>query len=139
MKDGVLQSILRAWNEGEIDAIDEFFAQDAVVHNLGRGEDYEDRESFKAWIREVRDEFPDLTIETFEPVVGDDKLVYQWRSSGTNEGEFVPVGQPSTNEFAEWEGVSVYRFEDETVVEAWYYYDMLGLLRQLGMAPSTHS
>ena len=126
----------RAWNHGEIETVDAYFAADAVVHNLGRGETYEGLDSFKAWIREVRDEFPDFTAETIDSVLGDHKLVWQWRASGTNEGEFVPIGQPATNEYAEWEGVSVFRFEDETVVEAWWYYDMLGLLQQLGLAPS---
>lgn len=128
-----LDAVSRAWIDGEMDALDEFFADDVVVHNLGRGEDYEDLERFKAWIREVRDEFPDFSFETLDTVLGGGKLVQQYHASGTNEGEIVLIGHPATNEFAEWDGANVFRFEDEVVVEAWWYYDMLGLLRQLGM------
>lgn len=139
LKERFLEGQSRAWNEGEIGTVDEYFADNVVTHNLGRGEVYKDREGFKAWIREVRSEFPDFSAETVDTVIGEDNLVWQWRANGTNKGEFVPIGQPATNEYAEWEGISVFSFEDENVVEAWWYYDMLGLLQQLGIVQGDSS
>lgn len=135
--DRFIESVTRTWNEGALDGVDEFFAEDAVGHNAARGEDYEDREAFKAWVRGIREEFPDFNADTENVVTGDDTVVHEWVASGTNEGDFVPLGVGATNEWAEWEGVTVYRFEDGKVVESRWYYDLLGMLRQLGLLPVT--
>lgn len=126
METEFLDAISRAWVDGEMEALDGFVTDDVVVHNIGRSEDYEDLEQFKAWIREVRAEFPDFAFETLDTVLSGDKLVQQYHASGTNEGEIVLIGHPATNEVAEWDGANVYRFEDGVVV-----------LRHAGTAPAT--
>lgn len=130
---------IRAWNEGEFGGVDEFFAEDVVVHNYARHADYDSREAYKQWVREVREEFSDFNAETADVIVGDDKVVQQWVAKGTNDGPFIGYDFGPTNEFAEWEGASVFRFEDDVVVEAWWYYDLLGMLQQLGVMPGGDS
>jgi steroid delta-isomerase-like uncharacterized protein len=123
------------WNRGEVDGADEHFADGVVVHDVPQAADYEGRDAFKQWVQEIRTAFPDFEVDVEGVVVGDDAIVARWVARGTNEGELSAFGMPPTGESVEWSGVTVYEMEGEEIVEAWWYYDMLGLLTQLGTIP----
>lgn len=135
LRDRFVEGYERAWNDGEFDLLDELHADDVTVHNVARGEDYADRAALRAFVEEVRREFSDLTFEVVDVVAGDDELVTRWVMTGTNDGPFIGFDFGPTNRSAEWEGVAVSRFAEGRVVEAWWYYDLLGMLGQLGVGP----
>ena len=56
---------------------------------------------------------------------------------GTHEGHLAGFDLEPTGESVEYEGASVHRRHDEKVTEAWWYYDRLGILQQLGVAPGS--
>jgi len=120
---------------GEIDYVDEMYADDVVVHNVPRGVDYEGREAFKDWIRELRGAYPDMAVETRDVIVGDEKFVTQYVVRGTLDGTVPGTDVEATGESVEYEGVSIHRVGDQKATEAWWYYDRLGILQQLGVAP----
>ena len=123
------------WNEGDIDAADEYFADDVVVHEVPNQTDYENLDEFKQWVIDVRKAFPDLTVETTSVIAGDEQIASQWVTSGTHKGEMVHLDIEPTNKTVTWEGVTVYTVEGEKVTEAWWYYDTAGMMAQLGVLP----
>ena len=127
------------WNDGDIDVAGTFFAEDAVVHNEPQQNDYEGLDAFKEWVREVRTTFPDFEVETTSVIVGDGRVASEWVASGTHEGEMAELDIPPTNNRVTWKGVTVYELDGDEVTEAWWYYDMAGILTQLGAIPESPS
>jgi len=123
------------WNDGNLDAVDAFFAADVLVHEVPNQRDYEGLDEFKAWVTEVRTAFPDFETEATSIIVGDGSVVSQWTAAGTHEGEMVDLDIEPTGETITWEGVTVYTVDDEEVTEAWWYYDLAGMMVQLGVIP----
>jgi steroid delta-isomerase-like uncharacterized protein len=136
-RDAIREATERIFNRGELDYVDEMYAEDVVAHNVSYGEDYEGRESFRQWIEGLREAFPDFEVEDRDVVVGDEKFVVQFVVRGTHEGHLAGFDLEPTGESVEYEGVSVHRRDDEKVTEAWWYYDRLGILQQLGVAPGS--
>ena len=123
------------WNDGDLDAADAFFVDDVVVHDVPHQRDYEGLDEFKAWVTEVRTAFPDFETEATSIIVGDGSVVSQWTATGTHEGEMADLDIEPTGETITWEGVTVYTVDDEEVTEAWWYYDLAGMMVQLGVIP----
>lgn len=123
------------WNEGNMDALSEFFAADVVVHVIPETTDHEGIDAVQRWIEDVRTAFPDFTVETTSVIVGEDRIASQWSCSGTHEGPMAGLDFEPTGKTVHWDGITVYRVEDEHVTEAWWYYDNAGLLAQLGLLP----
>lgn len=123
------------WNQGDVEKVDGYFHDDVVVHDLPAGEEYEGLAAFKQWIEEVRAGFPDFDVGVEDVIAGDDRIVARWVASGTHEGELPELGLDPTGESATWEGVTIYELDGEMVTEAWWYYDMMTILTQLGVVP----
>lgn len=123
------------WNEGDVDRVDSYFAADAVVHNVPQGEVYDGADEFKGWVTRIRDGFPDFHVDIDETIVDGDRVVSRWSASGTNDGGLPAADVGPTHERAEWSGVTVYTVDGEAITEARWYYDMLGILTQVGAIP----
>jgi steroid delta-isomerase-like uncharacterized protein len=123
------------WNRGDTDAAGEYFAEDVVVHDVPAGTDYEGLGAFEGWVTDVRSGFPDFAVETRSVIPGDDRIASQWVATGTHDGTMSGLDVEPTGETVRWEGTTVYRVADGNVTEAWWYYDMLGMLTQLGVVP----
>jgi steroid delta-isomerase-like uncharacterized protein len=126
-----------AWNRGDHDAFDDVCADDVVVHDVPMGETYEGLDAFKRWVGDIRQGFPDFRLDdeatTF--FVADGRIVSQWVFHGTHDGRLPGIDADPTNQSVEMSGATVYGLEDGVVTEAWWYYDMLGMLAQLGLVP----
>jgi steroid delta-isomerase-like uncharacterized protein len=78
--------------------------------------------------------FPDLRMTVEDQVAEGDRVVSRWRAEGTHRGELMGI-PPSENRISV-EGITIDRFEDGKIVEAWDNADMLGMLQQLGAMPA---
>jgi steroid delta-isomerase-like uncharacterized protein len=128
---------MEAWNRSEFDTVDRLFAPDVVVHNTQSGETYEGRDAFKRWVADVRAGFPDFEVDMAETVfvADEDHVASQWIVRGTHDGNLPAVDVEPTHESMELHGVTVYELEDGRVTEAWWHYDNVAFLAQLGIAP----
>ncbi|WP_254522490.1 ester cyclase [Natrinema caseinilyticum] len=135
LKSQVEETNERIFNRGDIDYVDEVYAEDMVMHNVAHGEDYEGREAFKEWITDLRDTFPDFEVEILDTTVEDDTVVTRYRARGTHEGPLPPFNGEPTNEEVEFEGVTIHVMDGTKATEAWWYYDQLTTLIQLGIVP----
>ena len=131
------QPYIAAWNEGNLDAVDDLFAESVTIHDVPSGTTYDGRDAFKEWISGTRVAFPDFTatIADSDVIVGDGRVAVEWEVSGTHEGPLAGLDIEPTNESVEFSGVTVYELDGGMVSEGRWYYDMLDMLEQLGVAP----
>ena len=126
----LLEKVLTVYNEGNLSAIDECTAPDYMLHFADNPENIVGIDAFKAYITNLRNEFPDFKTTINETLVKGDKIVILWTVTGTNTG---PIGEmPPTGKAIHIEGVSVNTVVDGKFTRALQYNDGVALLTQLG-------
>jgi steroid delta-isomerase-like uncharacterized protein len=131
-KDLLRRALDQAWNEGDLSAVEEFYAADVVLHGSIPGA--KGVEGVRRVISAYRAAFPDLQITIEDLVAEGTKVVNRWLMTGTQKGEFMgvaPTGKRVTST-----GISIVSVEDAKIVEIWGESDRLGLMQQLGAVPS---
>ncbi len=122
------------WNQHNLGTVDELVARDVVEHNLvvpGQGPGLD---GFRQAVAMALAAFPDVQITLDDCIAEGDRVVARWTARGTQRGEF--AGIPPTNKQMRVEGIDIYRYEGGKRVETWRQWDLLGMMRQLGAAPS---
>jgi steroid delta-isomerase-like uncharacterized protein len=123
-----------AFNNGNMDAIDELVTPTVISHDAAIPEDIVGTERLKEVVGGYRTAFPDLKV-TVEQQIGDaDRVATQWTARGTQDGEL--MGIPASGKQATVTGITIDRFEDGRIAESWTNWDTLGLLQQLGAIPT---
>lgn len=123
----LVRRLFEAYNEQNLDVLDEFLAPDYVDHLLK----LRSLESFKQFYTQFYKGFPD-THSTIGNIIAEGNKV--WTRSivtGTHKGEYrgvLPTGKEITMRC-----VDIYRIVDGKIVEAWGIYDMLDCYKQLGV------
>jgi steroid delta-isomerase-like uncharacterized protein len=120
-------------NEGNIDAVDDFIAEDCVDHTPFPGLP-PDREGAKQIFEAIRAGFPDHDAEVVHMVAEGDTVATYKTFTGTHEGEFMgisPTGKKVTIRVMDF-----VRYRDGKIAEHWNIVDQAGLLQQLGATPS---
>lgn len=124
--------IEEGFGQGNLDVIDEVFAEDFVDHDPIVGEG--NRETVKQNITTYRGAFPDLEMTIEDIFACDDKVVTRWTAQGTFQNEI--MGQQPTGERGEpVEGIGIDRFEDGKIAEAWGQWNTLRFLQNIGAVP----
>jgi predicted ester cyclase len=78
--------------------------------------------------------FPDLRVEVSSYTVDDLRMVQEWISTGTHQGEL--MGLPPTGRWTENYGALVTICDDNgRVIEGSVYWNPLAMFRQLGLEP----
>jgi steroid delta-isomerase-like uncharacterized protein len=124
--------IEEAFNQGNLDVIDEASADNFVDHDPLMGD--QDREAAKQSIAAYRDAFPDIHITIEDIFAVDDKVVYRWSGDGTFENEMMGL-QPTHEKGDPVRGITIDRFEGGKVVESWSQWDTLTFMRDIGAIP----
>ena len=121
-------------NPGNVDAVDEIYAPDYVLHDPSTPEDVHGVEGAREFYETVFNAFPDTEISIEELIAEGDKVVTRWTSRGTHQGEF--MGLPPSGKRVEVAGVTISRIEGGKIVEDWEFTDALGMMQQLGAIPA---
>ncbi len=124
-------------NEGDFTAVDEILAPEYVRREAGSDEVMRGPEAFEAFITDARRAFSGMEVTIDEMLVADGAVVVRARERGTHDGEFMSV-EP-TGERVEVEGIVIHRVDDGRIVETYACWDMLGMMRQLGVVPPTET
>lgn len=115
-------------SEGNIDLIDEIFAEDVIDHTpLGEARG---REAVKETTEAFRSAFPDLSVTVEHLIAEGDIVAARVTFRGTHEGEL--QGIEPTGEEVEFEVIGFLRLSDGRIVERWMRPDRLALMQQLG-------
>jgi len=129
----VARRFYEVFESGDVDALDEFVAPDAVDHDAYNPFAGEGSEGAKKTIAMYREAFPDISFEIEFMVAEGDYVCSRWIGTGTHEGELMGV-QPSHNK-SSVTGIAVDRIQDGKIVESWNNWDTLGLMQNIGAIP----
>ncbi len=121
-----------AFGKGNVAVYDELCSEDYRAHDPMTGEADLRRE--KEVCQMYRKAFPDLRPQILASYTDGEVCITHWRMTGTHQGELMglsPMGARCTVE-----GIGIDRFKGGKIVESWAQWDALGLMRQLGVAPT---
>lgn len=131
-KEIVRRLVEGVWQEGNLDLIDEHFADDYVAHSNQAPEPIHGPDEWKESVSMFQTAFPDIELTMEDIIAEGDKVVHRDRVIGTHEGEL--MGIPPTGAEVENRTIVIDRFEDGKIVETWTRDDGLGLMQQLGFS-----
>ncbi len=127
----VLQEFFRT---GDADLMDSVLADNVVQYISGLSPEAESLEGFKQLLPALPQAFPDVLFEVEDLVAEGDKVAFRLIWTATHQGEF--FGIPPTGTRARVTEMHIFRIADGKIVERWGEWDALGLMQQLGTAPS---
>ncbi|HJU27625.1 MAG TPA: ester cyclase [Candidatus Binataceae bacterium] len=113
--------------------IDEFFAPNYTYHNPAFPE-VSDLAAIKQFNAAAYSAFPDIRFTLEDMLAEGDRVVYRYSARGTHKGEF--LGVAPTRKQVTIAGTVISRIAKGRFQEDWENADDLGLMRQLGLAPS---
>ncbi len=122
----------QAFNQGDLDVVDNLVAADAAAH-IGSWGAPASRLGLKQMIANLRSAFPDLHCTVEDEISEGDKLAAHWTMRGTHKGVY--FGNPPTGKQVSSLGLIFARIAEEKIVENWILIDQMGLLQQLGIIP----
>jgi len=108
------------WNRGRREAIDEMLTKEAVLHD-GR-EEIRGPEEFKRFYDDLQNALTDIHVEIVQMMAEDNVVFARWVSTAKAKG---------SDRHVEITGMSVVRFDGDTMQEAWQNWDKYGLMEQL--------
>jgi len=128
--------VLEVFRDHTLSLIDELLAEDYVDHTLPPDVPAT-REGLRQVLSAMQAAFPDLSYTIENEVAEGDLVAQRLLGKGTLRGEF--MGMPATGKSAVWQEMHLHRFDGAgRLVEHWGTNDDLGMLMQLGLAPSPH-
>jgi ketosteroid isomerase-like protein len=123
-----------AWEQGDVSAVDDVFAEDLVYHappfpDMGRAE-------LREFIVSFRTGFSEIHVPVHEHVVDGTTSVHRWTAEAVLSGttQLLPGVDPTGNRTSA-EGAHVLHWTGEQVSEAWHLGDWLGRLTAAGVLP----
>ncbi|GHO45642.1 ester cyclase [Ktedonospora formicarum] len=120
-------------NSGNFHLFKELVAPKAIDHDPAPGQAL-GPEGFQQFFTELHSAFPDLQVNIEQMVSDEDNIAIAYTMTGTQQGTF--MGFAPTGKGVRIRGVQIGRFEDGKLIERWGSTDQLGILQQLGYAPS---
>lgn len=128
--------LVEIWGEGRVELIPELYAPDYVDHVAHGPEPSEvsGPAALAAAVAQFRTGFPDLNYSVDLVLAEDDLVMARFRATGHHHGNF--LGLDPTGREIGYTGMDLNRIRNGRVVESWVQYDALGLLQQLGLAPT---
>lgn len=121
-----------AFNQGDVDALDELISDDFVEHEDLPPDVPQGKAAPGAMITMMRAAFPDLHVTVEDMLQEGSKVVTRSRFAGTHEGEF--MGIPPTGNTFDIPVIDIVEFRDGKAVAHWGVMDNAGMLEQLGLA-----
>lgn len=135
-----IEKHIKAFNDHDADAWADHYASDAVLYDPQYPEPKRGRAAVRKDIEDFYTAFPDIQFRVVSMVASGDQAAVQGVGAGTQDGPMEgPAGViPTTNKPVEIAFASFIRFNSPgQIVEERRYYDMAGMMMQLGLMPSS--
>jgi steroid delta-isomerase-like uncharacterized protein len=131
----VSEFIQALFTRGDLDAVDEYLAEDFVNNDppFGASADRDGMRSAGALFRSV---FPDWHTDLHLLVAEGDIVVERFTASGTHTGTPI-MGVPPSGQTVMLPGINIFRLRNGRIAERWGRLDDLGFRRQLGVSDQT--
>jgi steroid delta-isomerase-like uncharacterized protein len=122
-----------AWEQGNLELLDELLAPDYVNHNPATPEMPTGPEGVKGVVSMFRSGMPDLKVVIEDMIAEGEKVATRYTLEGTHEGEL--FGVPPTGQRLSIKSMTVERVVDGKVRDHWRVTDNLEMMQQLGVVP----
>ncbi len=132
------EAVVEAYNAKDLDAVAATVAESWVGYGPDQPEPRKGREGLREWMQTLFTAFPDDRWETVRNFGQGDLTCAEIASTGTHTGPLKgPGGEtiPATNKPVRVNFTMVSKYEGGEATETRVYYDQLGMLAQLGLAP----
>jgi steroid delta-isomerase-like uncharacterized protein len=129
-----MQKFVEFINTASETLADELISPNAIFHVPGNPEPMRGPAGYLEIIGMMRGGFPDIQWTLEEMVAEGDKVAARFIMRGTHQGTF--FGVPPTGKKITVQAMNIYRLSNGQFVEERGQPDMLGLLQQIGAAPS---
>jgi predicted ester cyclase len=116
--------------KGDLDRLDEYFAADYHDHDVANDEDTRGIDGIRREIEGYRAAL-DMGFTVDAALADGDEVAIRWSLLGKHIGDF--GGIAATGKEVSFTGITSFRFQDGKIVEGWWNWDNLSLLRQLGV------
>jgi len=131
----VIHAVEAAWNEGDLDALDQVYDA-GLVHHEPPFPDQINLATYKEWIATTRVSYPDSKLVIEEMIKVGNTAATRWTWRGTHTVENPATRIPPTGKQVELMGCSIGHLEGDLTVEEWTHGDYLGMFQQLGVIPA---
>jgi steroid delta-isomerase-like uncharacterized protein len=121
-----------AWNQGRLEVIDDVFDPNFINHDPS-AQQVRSAKALKRWIERLRIAFPDMHMTIEDLIAEGDRVVIRWKWTGTHTGFFGSI-PPSYNAVT-LHGITIERFANGKIAEAWWSYDGSAMMLQIGAFP----
>lgn len=116
--------------KGELPPLNDLIAENYHDHDPANEQDTIGLDAMRREVGMWRGGF-DFEFAIHDQIAQGDRVCTRWTWSGTHKGDF--MGIPATGKSVSMTGTTVHRCqEDGKIAEAWWQYDRLGLMGQLG-------
>jgi steroid delta-isomerase-like uncharacterized protein len=129
----VRRSFEEVFNQGNLDAVEETFASDHVLHDPTSPEEIQGTEGMRGYVSMYRSAFPDLQQTIEDQFAEGEKVATRLIGRGTHQGELMGIA-PTGNRVGA-PGIVINRVSGGKIVESWANYDVMGMMQQLGAIP----
>jgi len=118
------------WNRGLLSVLDDVCAESYVYRDSTYGT--LDLAGYKRFVAQVRVSYPDTHV-AIEDIMDaeNNSVVVRWVFYGTDRGGSIALSMPPTNRKVIIHGITICRFKEGKVIEAWNEQDTFGLIKQL--------
>jgi predicted ester cyclase len=126
--------IPEALNSGNLGLLNEAIDPNWVIHDPGTPDVGRGPEGAKKYATLYRNAFPDANIAIHQQLAEGEWVASRWTGTGTQRGALGTIAP--TGKKASVEGITIDRIRGGKIVETWSNWDTMGLMQQLGVAPS---
>ncbi|WP_310582865.1 ester cyclase [Deinococcus sp.] len=130
---GARQMIERAFNNGDLGAVDELLLHSAVDHQEPAHTDFPSH--LKRAVTMLRTAFPDLHFEIHHMLAGGDMVAFHSTMTGTHLGPF--QGQSPTGRAISVRHMHFLRMVNGKGADLWHLWDTPALMKQIGAVPGS--
>ena len=126
----LVKKLHHIWNTGEVNLIPEVYAENIIVHwTKGWGLPSKGLQEIEQSILNTRNIFENWHEEVLDLIADEDKVTSRYLSTGVHKQDY--MGVPASGKNIEFQEISIYRIDDNKVVEQWCLGDDLHLLSQI--------
>jgi steroid delta-isomerase-like uncharacterized protein len=125
--------VLQYWNRQDIEGVLAYYDESITWLNVAMEETYRGKNEVRVFLRKLFGAFPDLNFEVTYKIARGDNVAEQWFIRGTHLGTF--MGIPPTGRPVEIPGMSMAELRNAKFVGDHFYFDALGVLRDMALMP----
>jgi steroid delta-isomerase-like uncharacterized protein len=124
------------FTDGDLTAVDRYLDPDFVNHDPPLPDSPDGPAGMRQAAEVFRKAFPDWRSDVRHMIAEDDLVAEHFVAHGTHRGSV--LGETPTGQEVALRGVNIFRIAGGKITERWGRLDDLGLLQQLGLAPTSN-